>query len=726
MTEFDHKSDKDNSKPQSGGDPLLELTRLFGSRPRLVPTRVSFGGESQHTKEFDSYERDVQETYDVQNPVMMPEYGIEAQEEVAQPNSREDSWYEDDMTLLPYDQAGESPEFEPSLPFDESLHVHETQWTGTDWEEDVPLEPPPFFTSDMPASPPSHLMKKTLQLYPSEVSNASFGYGHSVYINPQIFSLPRMSDEADMMMPPPHPTRLEDASPPSSLEMEQMPQTSIAPDQEPLAAVLDLGHDDLDRAVPDFGLTFQDEQDHYMQPQPTVEQALQSLPIGEMPIGEEPVEEIDHFELPGVPYDKMAGGEDHHPHSTSIRTETPVAATQEKVSPPTPPPQLETPQAIIYDWGEPRGQAGVAKKVSGRIKWLYGLLVIVLLMALGAGGYLVFEYYQEELAEPVDITADPDEVRIIPQEIEVPQSVTSQPAIYDQEDENDASGDLLDSREIPLNIEQMEARPPLSNESSLDPQSLEENILQALSRAVPVHFVPTIIMRRDREGNLVDVSSNHEASEMIFRPGADYQASVANARAMQAAAEAQEGVQVAREREDDTLSRQVQEARLPADPDGRNSTRDTSSPLENMGSGTGNVASAMEPIPPSDITAHVIPSQKPLLQENISTGLGATNGRSPSSQVSNDAQIRAIQASEGDFYVQIASQPTQAAAQQSANEAQQRFASIIGGRQILIVPADIPGRGIYYRVRIATGERSAAINLCEQYKQAGGSCFIGR
>ncbi|RCL00403.1 MAG: hypothetical protein JSC085_000842 [Candidatus Tokpelaia sp. JSC085] len=79
-----------------------------------------------------------------------------------------------------------------------------------------------------------------------------------------------------------------------------------------------------------------------------------------------------------------------------------------------------------------------------------------------------------------------------------------------------------------------------------------------------------------------------------------------------------------------------------------------------------------------------------------------------------------------DFYVQISSQLSQEAAQQSATEARRRFSSLIDSNDIVIVPAVIPNRGTHYRVRIPIGERKTAVQLCEQYKQAGGNCFVGR
>ncbi|WP_034989266.1 SPOR domain-containing protein [Bartonella senegalensis] len=78
------------------------------------------------------------------------------------------------------------------------------------------------------------------------------------------------------------------------------------------------------------------------------------------------------------------------------------------------------------------------------------------------------------------------------------------------------------------------------------------------------------------------------------------------------------------------------------------------------------------------------------------------------------------------YYVQLASQPTQALAQDSLKKMKSKFGFLIGTRPLNIQSALIPGKGTYYRVRIQAQNRSEAINLCEDIKSSGGSCFITR
>ncbi len=80
----------------------------------------------------------------------------------------------------------------------------------------------------------------------------------------------------------------------------------------------------------------------------------------------------------------------------------------------------------------------------------------------------------------------------------------------------------------------------------------------------------------------------------------------------------------------------------------------------------------------------------------------------------------------GGYSMQISSQPSEAGARESYQNLSRRYASIIGGRGVNIQRADIPNKGVFYRVRIPVGSRADATALCNQYKAAGGSCFVAR
>ncbi len=80
----------------------------------------------------------------------------------------------------------------------------------------------------------------------------------------------------------------------------------------------------------------------------------------------------------------------------------------------------------------------------------------------------------------------------------------------------------------------------------------------------------------------------------------------------------------------------------------------------------------------------------------------------------------------GAWSVQIASQPSEAAAKSSYADLARRYGSVIGDRGVNIVKAEIAGKGTFWRVRVPAGTRNEAVSLCESYKAAGGNCFVSK
>lgn len=84
---------------------------------------------------------------------------------------------------------------------------------------------------------------------------------------------------------------------------------------------------------------------------------------------------------------------------------------------------------------------------------------------------------------------------------------------------------------------------------------------------------------------------------------------------------------------------------------------------------------------------------------------------------------QATQTSE--WSMQIASQPSSESAQTTYQDLARRYSSLLEGRGVNIVRAEVDGR-TFYRVRIPMATRDEAVNLCTRYQQAGGSCFVSR
>ncbi|HTV67027.1 MAG TPA: SPOR domain-containing protein [Rhizobiaceae bacterium] len=95
-------------------------------------------------------------------------------------------------------------------------------------------------------------------------------------------------------------------------------------------------------------------------------------------------------------------------------------------------------------------------------------------------------------------------------------------------------------------------------------------------------------------------------------------------------------------------------------------------------------------------------------------------------QVAVAAPIEAPAATAGAWSMQIASQPSAESAQATYEDLAGRYGSVIGGRGVNIVKAEIAGKGTYWRVRIPAETKNDAIKLCESYKAAGGNCFVSK
>jgi hypothetical protein len=90
------------------------------------------------------------------------------------------------------------------------------------------------------------------------------------------------------------------------------------------------------------------------------------------------------------------------------------------------------------------------------------------------------------------------------------------------------------------------------------------------------------------------------------------------------------------------------------------------------------------------------------------------------------AAVAPAAAAAGSWSMQIASQPSAESAQATYEDLARRYGSVIGGRGVNIVKAEISGKGTYWRVRIPAETRNDAIKLCESYKAAGGNCFVSK
>ncbi len=81
--------------------------------------------------------------------------------------------------------------------------------------------------------------------------------------------------------------------------------------------------------------------------------------------------------------------------------------------------------------------------------------------------------------------------------------------------------------------------------------------------------------------------------------------------------------------------------------------------------------------------------------------------------------------SSGDFLLQLAARRSQDGAMQAFKKLKSQYSAILGSYTSDIQKADLGAKGIYYRIRVGPIEsRSAAMDVCQQLKDAGGDCLI--
>lgn len=122
-----------------------------------------------------------------------------------------------------------------------------------------------------------------------------------------------------------------------------------------------------------------------------------------------------------------------------------------------------------------------------------------------------------------------------------------------------------------------------------------------------------------------------------------------------------------------------------------------------------------------------IPAPRPTPPQRVTRAGGPLAFAEPGAgRVSSAGQSAAASAASAPWGVQVASRRDRADAERSFRALQQRYPSLLSGQSPMIIAADVPGRGRFFRVRIGTSSRQEAARLCDDLKRAGADCFIGR
>ena len=97
----------------------------------------------------------------------------------------------------------------------------------------------------------------------------------------------------------------------------------------------------------------------------------------------------------------------------------------------------------------------------------------------------------------------------------------------------------------------------------------------------------------------------------------------------------------------------------------------------------------------------------------------------PSSRTKTAARTPPSQAAGGAYVVQVSAQKTEDEARASYQVLQQKYPSVLSGRDPIIRRAELGQSGTWYRVHVgsfATSDQATA--LCNNLKDAGGQCIV--
>lgn len=87
------------------------------------------------------------------------------------------------------------------------------------------------------------------------------------------------------------------------------------------------------------------------------------------------------------------------------------------------------------------------------------------------------------------------------------------------------------------------------------------------------------------------------------------------------------------------------------------------------------------------------------------------------------AQTTQTSAPAAGAWVQLASQRSQGAAEDTAAVLTRQFGSLFNGQQLQIQRADLGDRGVFYRIMLPATSLTEATNICTRIQSAGGNCF---
>jgi cell division protein FtsN len=119
------------------------------------------------------------------------------------------------------------------------------------------------------------------------------------------------------------------------------------------------------------------------------------------------------------------------------------------------------------------------------------------------------------------------------------------------------------------------------------------------------------------------------------------------------------------------------------------------------------------------------PAAAPSQKQSSGGPMSIAPSSEPSSRTKIAARTPAAQAAGSGYFVQVSAQKTEEDAKASYQVMQQKYPSVLGGREANIRRADIGQSGTWYRVQVGPfGSSEQANQLCSNLKDAGGQCIV--
>jgi len=317
---------------------------------------------------------------------------------------------------------------------------------------------------------------------------------------------------------------------------------------------------------------------------------------------------------------------------------------------------------------------------------------------------------------PVLVKADPDPVKIVPEDPGGKEVPNQDRAVYGEVDGNGETAPtqdtLVSTSEEPIDLNGDSTLLPsgitetAKVEDRLMPEAASSDGMSAAAddgqALLPPRRVRTVIVKPD--GSFVPTPAPQPAATAEAQPEPAPQTA-------EAAVTQPEATQPA-----------ATETQAAAAAEPQDVTPDETEALQQMASASeAETTAAPEP---QQTASRNIPTPTVIPERPVDQPVQVASQPAPAPAPAPAVQTQA--AVPGGYMVQISSQPSAALAQQSATDLSRRFSNILGGRAISIQQAEIEGRGTFHRVRVAASGRDDAVALCESLKRAGGSCFVTR